>query len=152
VPEKVIQYLASELTDDVRQLESGLIGVSAKASLLGSPIDIPLAESVIKNIVRQRDTITIDIIKKLVCKYFDITNSEIVSRSRKQNLVRPRQIAMYLARHYTDSPLQTIGRSFNRYHATVLHAVNSIEKGINDNSAVKKQVEFFRQKLQSGRF
>ena len=152
VPEKVIQYLASELTDDVRQLESGLIGVSAKASLLGSPIDIPLAESVIKNIVRQRDTITIDIIKKLVCKYFDITNSEIVSRSRKQNLVRPRQIAMYLARHYTDSPLQTIGRSFNRYHATVLHAVNSIEKGMNDNSAVKKQVEFFRQKLQSGRF
>jgi chromosomal replication initiator protein len=148
----VVQYLASELTDDVRQLESGLIGVNAKASLLGCPIDIPLAESVIKNIVRQRDTITIDIIKKLVCKYFDITNTEIVSRSRKQNLVRPRQIAMYLARHHTDSPLQTIGRSFNRYHATVLHAVNSIEKGMKDNGAVKKQVEFFRRKLQTGRF
>ena len=150
VPEKVIQYLASELTDDVRQLESGLIGVNAKASLLGGPIDIPLAESVVKNIVRQRDTITIDIIKKLVCKYFDISIPEIVSRSRKQNLVRPRQIAMYLSRHYTDSPLQTIGQSFNRYHATVLHAVNCIEQGMKENSAVRKQVDFFRQKLRSG--
>ncbi len=152
VSEKVIQYLASELTDDVRQLESGLIGVNAKASLLGCPIDIPLAESVVKNIVRQRDTITIDIIKKLVCKYFDISIPEIVSRSRKQNLVRPRQIAMYLSRHYTDSPLQTIGQSFNRYHATVLHAVNCIEQGMKENSAVRKQVDFFRQKLQSGKF
>ncbi len=152
VPEKVIQYLASELTDDVRQLESGLVGVNAKASLLGCPIDIPLAESVVKNIVRQRDTITIDIIKRLVCKYFEISISEIVSRSRKQNLVRPRQIAMYLARHYTDSPLQTIGRSFNRYHATVLHAINSIEQGMKKNAAVRKQIDFFRQKLQSGKF
>ena len=109
VPENVIQYLASELTDDIRQLESGLIGVNAKASLLGCPVDVPLAESVVKNIVRERDTITIDIVKKLVCKYFEISLAEIVSRSRKQGLVRPRQIAMYLARHHTDSPLQTIG-------------------------------------------
>ncbi|MGB5423401.1 MAG: helix-turn-helix domain-containing protein, partial [Desulfobacterales bacterium] len=68
------------------------------------------------------------------------------------NLVRPRQIAMYLARNFTDSPLQTIGRSFNRYHATVLHAVNCVEKGIKKNGAIQKQVEFFRQKLHSGKF
>ncbi len=152
VPEKVIQYLASELTDDIRQLESGLIGINAKASLLGCPVDIPLAESVVKNIVRERDTITIDIVKKLVCKYFEISLAEIVSRSRKQGLVRPRQIAMYLARHHTDSPLQTIGRSFNRYHATVLHAINSIEKRMKENGAVRKQINFFHQKLQSGKF
>ena len=150
IPEKVIHYLASELTECVRQLESGLIGVTAKASLLSAPIDLALAESVVKNIVRQRSNITIDAIKKLVCKYYGISVNDIVSRSRKQSLVRPRQIAMYLSRMYTDSPLQAIGRSFNRYHATALHAINSIEQGIRENGAIKKQVDFFRQKLQSG--
>jgi chromosomal replication initiator protein len=152
IPENVIHYLASELTEDVRQLESGLIGVTAKASLLGCPIDLVLAESVVKNIVRQRKTITIDAIKKLVCKHFGISVNDIVSRSRKQNLVRPRQIAMYLARKYTDSPLQAIGRSFNRYHATALHAINSVEQGIRENGEIQKQVEFFRRKLQSGQY
>jgi chromosomal replication initiator protein len=75
MPEDVIHYLASELTEDVRQLESGLISVSAKASLLGTPINLRLAESVAKNIVHQRKTITIDSIKKLVCKYFRISIS-----------------------------------------------------------------------------
>jgi chromosomal replication initiator protein len=152
IPENVIHYLAAELTEDVRQLESGLIGVTAKASLLGCPVDLGLAESVVKNIARRRNTITIDVIKKLVCKHYDITINQIDSRSRKQNLVRPRQIAMYLARNFTDSPLQTIGRSFNRYHATVLHAINSVEKGIKENGAIQKQVEFFRQKLHSGKY
>ncbi len=151
IPEKVVHYLASELTEDVRQLESGLIGVTAKASLLGAPVDLALAESVVKNIVRQRNNITIDAIKKLVCKYYGISVNEIISRSRKQSLVRPRQIAMYLARMYTDSPLQAIGRSFNRYHATALHSINAIDRGVRENGAIQKQVDFFRQKLDSGR-
>jgi len=152
IPDKVIHFLASELTEDVRQLESGLIGITAKASLLGSPIDLMLAESVVKNIVRQRSSITIDTIKTLVCKYYGISNNDIVSRSRKQSVVRPRQMAMYLARQYTDSPLQAIGRSFNRYHATALHAINTIEKGLKENGVIHKQVEFFRQKLQAGNY
>ena len=152
MPENVVQYLAGELTDDVRQLESGMNGVAAKSSLLGMPIDLNLAESVVKNIVRQRKRITIDVIKKLVCKYFSVTLEDIMSRSRKQTLVRPRQIAIYLSRHYTDAPLQSIGKSFNRYHATALHSIKCIERGIKQNSAIKKQVGFFRQKLESGKF
>lgn len=152
IPETVLQYLASELTEDIRQLESGLIGVTAKASLLGCAIDLTLAESVVKNIVRQRKRITIETIKKMVCKHFEISVNDIVSRSRKQSLVRPRQIAMYLARNYTDAPLQEIGRSFNRYHATALHAINAVEHGIRSNPIIQKQVEFFRQKIQSGQF
>jgi chromosomal replication initiator protein len=151
IPENVVHYLAAELTEDIRQLESGLIGVTAKASLLGAPIDLALAESVVKNIVRQRTNITIDAIKKLVCRYYGISINDIVSRSRKQSLVRPRQIAMYLARMYTDSPLQAIGRSFNRYHATALYAINAIEQGVRENGAIQKQVDFFRQKLDSGK-
>jgi chromosomal replication initiator protein len=152
LPENVIHYLAGELTDDVRQLESGLNGVAAKSSLLGIPVDIKLAESVVKNIVRQRKRITIDVIKKLVCKYYNIGVEDMVSRSRKHNLVRPRHIAIYLARRYTDAPLQTIGKSFNRYHATALHSINCIERGLKQDSAIQKQVGFFSQKLESGKF
>ena len=152
MPENVIQYLAGELTDDVRQLESGLNGVAAKSSLLGMPIDLDLAESIVKNIVRQRRRITIDVIKKLVCKYYNVSLADVISPSRKQNFVRPRQIGMYLSRHYTDAPLQSIGKSFNRYHATVLHSINCIERGIKQDSPIKKQVGFFRKKLESGKF
>jgi len=152
VPDNVIQYLADELSEDVRQLESGLNGVAVKSSLLGMPVDLKLAESVVKNIVRQRKRITIDVIKKLVCKYYNVGLEDIASRSRKQNLVRPRQIAIYLARHYTDAPLQTIGKSFNRYHATALHSINCIERGLKQDSSIQKQVGFFRQKLENGKF
>ena len=151
-PENILDYLAGELTDDVRQLESGLNGVAAKSSLLGMPINLSLAESVVKNIVRQRKRITIEAIKKLVCKYYDVSIVDVMSRSRKQNFVRPRQMAIYLARNYTDAPLQSIGKAFNRYHATALHSINCIERGIKQNSSIKKQVGFLREKLESGKF
>ena len=152
VPEETINYLAGKLTEDVRQLESGLLGVISKASLLGVPIDIGLAESVAKNIVRIRKTITIDAIKKLICKQFGISVNDIVSRSRKHGIVRPRQIAIYLARRYTDSPLSEIGKNFNRYHATALYSINAVEKGLKENEHIKKQVEFLCKKLEKGAF
>jgi chromosomal replication initiator protein len=152
MPDDVIHYLAGELTDDVRQLESGMNGVAAKSSLLGIPMDLDLAASVVKNIVRHREHITIDVIKKLVCKYYNVSIQDVMSRSRKQNFVRPRQMAIYLARHYTDAPLQSIGKSFNRYHATALHSINCIECGIKQHSSIRKQADFFRKKLESGKF
>ncbi|MBA3037000.1 MAG: chromosomal replication initiator protein DnaA [Desulfobacterium sp.] len=152
VKEDIINYLASELTEDVRQLESGLIGVTARSSLMGVPIDLGLAEIVVKNIAQRKKSITIDLIKKLVCKHFNISLSDLISNSRKQAVMRPRQIAIYLSRRYTDSPLQTIGKSFNKYHATALHSIGVIERGIKDNGSLKKQVELFCQKLESGNF
>ena len=152
IPEDVIHYLAGELTEDVRQLESGLIGVTAKSSLLGIPVDLGLAESVVNNIARNRKEITIDAIKKIVCKYYSVSVKEIVSNSRKQSVVRPRQIAIYLSRKYTDAPLQTIGKSFNRYHATALHSINAVERTLKENGPVQKQVELLCQKLESGKF
>jgi chromosomal replication initiator protein len=152
MPDDVINYLADELTEDIRQLESGLNGVAAKSSLLGAPIDLKLTESVIKNMVRQRKKITIDLIKKLVCKYYNCSLKDMVSRSRKQSLVRPRQMAIYLSRRYTDAPLQAIGKAFNRYHATALHSIHSIERGLKESRSIQKQADFFHQKLESGRF
>lgn len=152
IPETIIHYLASELTEDVRQLESGLVGVTAKSLLLGEPIDFKLAESVTKNIIRQRKNITIDVIKKMVCKDYKISITDIVSSSRKKSIVRPRQIAIYLSRRYTDTSLQEIGRSFNRYHATALHSIGAIERELKENGPLQKQVDFICKKLESGKF
>jgi len=148
----VLGYLAGELTDNIRQLESGLIGVAAKSSLLGVPVDLDLAQSVVQNIARQKQVITIDSIKKIVCKYYKVTIKELVSKSRKQGIVRPRQVAIYLSRRYTDQPLQSIGKSFNRYHATALHAINAVERGLKNDAPVRKHVEFLSKKLESGKF
>ena len=150
--EEVIDYLASELTADVRQLESGLLGVIAKSSILEVPIDLDLAKSVARNIIRQRKNITIDVIKKLVCKHFNISIKDINSSSRKQNFVRPRQIAIYLSRRYTDLPLQAIGKNFNRYHATALHSISIVERGLKEKGALQRQMEIFSKKLESGEF
>jgi len=149
IPKDVILYLAGELTENIRQLESGLFGIASKSSLIELPIDLPLAKSVVKNIITERKKITIDTIKKNVCKYYGIQVQDIISRSRRQSILRPRQVAMYLSRKYTDQPLQAIGRSFNRYHATALHSINAVEKGIKANAALDKQVELLCKKLDS---
>lgn len=151
VPEAVFQYLASELNGDVRQLKSGLIGVTAKASLLGSEVDLPLARGVVKNMVVSLESITLDSIKRLVCKYYNVTLADLVSRSRRQAIVRPRQVAMYLSRQYTDHSLQAIGKSFNRYHATTLHSLKAVEARVKENGPCQKHVEFLSQRLEKGK-
>jgi chromosomal replication initiator protein len=152
IPREVLEYLASELTQDVRQLKSGLAGVAAKASLMGRSIDLKLAAGVVQNMVQKTQDITIASIKRLVCKYYNLTPKELVSRSRKQAIVRPRQVAIYLSRRYTDQPLQSIGKSFNRYHATALHAIGMVEKGIKEGGAIQRHVEYFTEKLESGSY
>jgi chromosomal replication initiator protein len=149
IHDTIIEYLASELIRDVRQLESGLIGISARASLLKTPIDLSLARDVVENLIQHQESITVDGIKKLVSKYYKISVKEMVSRSRKQAIVRPRQVAIYLARKYTDQSVQAIGRSFNRYHATALHAINSVEKGVKQNGQIQQQVEYLCRKIES---
>lgn len=150
IPATVLEYLAAELTQDVRQLKSGLMGVATRGSLLGHPIDLRLAASVVKNMVQNCKKITIGNIKKLVCKHYKVAPRDLVSRSRKQAIVRPRQMAIYLARRHTDQPLQVIGKSFNRYHATALHAIAVVEKGIREGGAIQSHVEYLTRKLESG--
>ncbi len=152
LPKDIADYLAGELTEDIRQLESGLIGVAAKSSLLGASIDLELAESVVRNIIRRKKSVTIEGIKRLVAKHYNVSLEDLVSRSRRQAVVRPRQMAMFLSRRYTDSPLEAIGRSFNRYHATALHGINTIEKGIKENPSIREQVRILRTKIESGKF
>ncbi len=152
VPSEVIEFIASELKQNVRVLESGLIGVTTKSCLLGIPVDLALAKSVVKNIATTHKNITIDVIKKVVCKEFGITVKDMISSSRKQAVVRPRQIGIFLSRRYTGQTIQAIGKHFNRYHATVIHSINAIKKELKTKGEVQKQVVIIEKKLNSGKF
>ncbi|MEE8398060.1 MAG: chromosomal replication initiator protein DnaA, partial [Desulfobacterales bacterium] len=147
LPEEVTQYLAGELLEDVRQLESGLIGVTSKAALMDVPIDLTLAEDVVKHLVSHRKKITINVVKTLICREYKVSARDLLSRSRKQGIVEPRQIAIYLSRLFTDAPLQEIGRSFNRYHATAIHSIGVIKRKLKESGAMRKQIELLSEKL-----
>ncbi|WDP88893.1 MAG: chromosomal replication initiator protein DnaA [Desulfobacter sp.] len=152
LPTNVSEYIAQELCDDVRQLESGMFGVVAKGQLMGKNIDIDLAKSVLENMTRSRKSITIDLIKKMVCNEFSITEEDIISKSRKQRIVKPRQVAMFLAKRYTDQPIKKIGSSFKKYHATAIYSVNAIEKEIKRRGQIYEQINYLSKKLETGKF
>jgi len=149
---EVLEYMAEELTENVRLLESGLIGVATKSGLMNMKVDLPLARSIVENLAVTRKAITVSAIKKVVCGEFGISEAEIISSSRKKAIVRPRQIAMFLSRRHTKQSIQSIGKSFNRYHATVIHSINNVENAIKVKNEVGKQVERIEQQLTQGRF
>lgn len=152
IPMNVTEYIAQELCDDVRQLESGLFGVVIKGQLMGSNIDMELAKSVLNNITKNRKRINIDVIKKLVCDEFSISEKDIISKSRKQRIVKPRQVAMFLARKYTDQPIKIIGSSFKKYHATAIYSVNTIEKELKQKGVLCEQINYISKKIEAGKF
>ncbi|MBF0242127.1 MAG: chromosomal replication initiator protein DnaA [Desulfamplus sp.] len=151
IPNDVVDYIAQELCDNVRQLESGLTGVVAKASLMGERIDLSLAKSVLENISKSRREVTIDSIKQLICNEFGVSEADLLSASRKSNLVYPRQIAIYLSKKYTEQPIKTIGKSFNRYHATAIHSINAVEKAMQQQGAIREQLNYLYKKIESGK-
>lgn len=148
----IIDYLASELTGNIRQLESGVHTLGVRSSLLGTPMTYRFAQEILSEISEKSKDITIDSIKKLVADEFGVSVDSLVSKSRKKIIVRPRQIAIFLSRKYTDQPLQKIGKSFNRYHATAIHAIKAVEDGIKSKNSTFKQVEILEGKLNNGDF
>ncbi|MCK5837161.1 MAG: chromosomal replication initiator protein DnaA, partial [Desulfobacula sp.] len=144
-------YIAQELCDDVRQLESGLFGVAAKGQLMGYNIDIELAKSVLANIKNVKKRITVESIKKLICKEFSISEKDIVSPSRKKRIVKPRQMAIFLSRKYTDQPIKKIGSSFNRYHATAIYSINAVERELKQKGVVFEQMTYLSRKIETGK-
>ncbi|MDY6824681.1 MAG: chromosomal replication initiator protein DnaA [Thermodesulfobacteriota bacterium] len=152
IPDEVIEYLADNLTDDIRQLESGLTGVAMKSSLLGVPVDLDLARSIVKNMVIQQRKITLDLIKKMVCKEYGVLVKDIDSRSRQQRIAWPRQVAIYLSRRLTDHSLKSIGRNYNRYHATVIHSINAVENAMKQKESTGQEVSYLLKKIEDGKF
>jgi chromosomal replication initiator protein len=118
---------------------------------MGEPISMPLAESVVRNMVRARKDITMKTIQNQVCKAFGIKPKEIQSRSRKKQVALARQVAMYLARNYTELTLQAIARSFNRKHGTVLYAVGQVDQAMRRKGRLHRQITLLQEQLETGR-
>ena len=138
----VLEFLAEKIRKDVRQLESVLTGLGAKSKLMNMPITMDLAKDTLGDLVEVGSDITIDLIRKQVCRYYQVSEETLNSRSRKKNIVLPRNVGMYLARKLTDLSLENIGKEFGRNHSTVLYSVNVIENGQRRDFKLKNQVEF----------
>ena len=129
VVDDVLQYIASRISTNIRELEGALIRVTAFASLNRQQVDLQLAEIVLKDIIPDDDTpaITAALIMAQTAAYFDLTLDDLCGSSRSRVLVNARQIAMYLCRELTDLSLPKIGQQFGgRDHTTVIHAERKI--------------------------
>lgn len=130
VPEDVIEFLARTVSRNVRELVGGLNKLIAYAQLTGQEVSLQLAEDQLTDILSaNRKRITIDEIQRTVCQFYQVDRSEMSSRRRARAVVRPRQVAMYLAKKLTPRSYPEIGRKFGgRDHSTVIHAVRLIEE------------------------
>ena len=147
-PEEVVTYLAQHLHGDIRQIESAVIGLVARSSLLREPISLTLAKELVQEIAPKEPKVTKEFILDLVCHHFRVSKEELRSKSRRRQVTFPRQVAMYLCRQFTEESLQSIGRLFNRDHATVIYAVNCVEKKLHRPGPVKYQIEYLCREIE----
>ncbi len=143
-----VEYLATHLKGDIRRIESAVIGLITKSSLLKRPVNLKLAREIIHEIIGEPEPLSVARIRDIICSHFSLETRQIQSRSRKKEIALPRQIAMYFSRKYTDCSLQVIGKEFNRDHATVLHSVKKIEKQMKISSKFKSQMEYLTSQIE----
>ncbi len=149
---EVVEYMAHFLRGDIRRIEGAVVGLVTKASIQRRPLDMELAKEVLQEMMGDLEPLSLKKIVRLVVRHFNVSQEDLRSSSRKKSVTLPRQIAMYLAREYTDATLETIGREFKRDHATVVHAVKKVERGLRQNSKIKYQVEFLKEQLEKERW
>ncbi len=145
--EDLVGYLANNIRGDVRKIESALIAVRAKASLMGGHVDMDLVREVVAAVVGVNQILTASMISELVSGQFNVSVKELQSKSRKRAFTIPRQIAMYLARKYTEESLVDIGKIFNRDHSTVLHSIKVVSNKLVRDSSVNAQLEILSSKV-----
>lgn len=152
VPDDVLSFIAEMISTNIRELEGALIKVVAFASLTGKPITPDIARSVLGDISQKpRQTITTDLIQRAVCRYYGVSRTDLVSAKRSQSIVFPRQVAMYLSRELTDLSLPVIGAAFGgKDHATVVHACKKIQRLLNEEPEVYKQVHELTNRIKNG--
>lgn len=138
----IFEFIAHKFKSSIRDLEGAIIKLLASASLQKiDHIDIAMAKRILKDMIKESKThISIEDIQKLVCDYFGIDSNKVREKTRKQEIVEARQIAMYLSKHLTKSSLKTIGLQFGgRDHSTVIHAINTVEERL-ETSMKHKQI------------
>ena len=150
VPEYVVAYGARLIVTNGRDLEGAVNRLLAHSTLTGAPLSIETAEIAIRDLVRTQDPrrVKIDDIQKLVASHYNISRADILSSRRTANVVRPRQIAMYLSKVLTLRSLPEIGRRFGgRDHTTVLHAVRKIEELAGKDKGLSEVIELLKRIL-----
>lgn len=150
VPDEVLEFIATNVSDNIRELEGALTRVTAFATLTHEKVTPELAGNVLRDVVHLRSSapLTADGILSSVAQYYEIGRSDLTGPSRRQPLARQRQIAMYVCREHTDLSLPRIGRAFGgRDHTTVMHAVDKIRGLLQTDKAVYDQVTEITQQL-----
>ncbi len=150
LPPDVIELIATNVTTNIRELEGCLVSLLARASLENREITVMLAKDVLRMVVQDmRAPVNIEYIQKTVAGYFDLPLDLLRAKTRKQEVVGARQLAMYLAKDLTSSSLKTIGLHFGgRDHSTVIHACQSVEDRIRADESYRRQVNELRRRIE----
>lgn len=143
VPEEVITFIAEQIKTNIRELEGALIRVLAYSLLEEHPITLDMTKIVLRDMVKETvKIISIEMIQKTVAEFFNISCSDLKAKKRTQNILKPRQVAMYLSRRLTNLSLPEIGNSFGgKDHTTVLHSLRKIEENLKEDFQLKNEIE-----------
>jgi chromosomal replication initiator protein len=149
MPQDVVEHLAYSISTNVRELEGALISLLAQSSLNKKEITIELAKKMIEKYVKNTTReVTIDYIQKIVADYFNISVDNLLSKSRKREVVQARQIAMYFSKKLTKHSLASIGlQTGSKDHATVLHACKTVNDLMETDKQFKKYVSEIDKKI-----
>ena len=151
VPPAVLAFIAKTITHSGRDLDGALNRLLAQNKLNGHAITMEMAERAIRDLIRPHEPrrVKIEDIQRVVARQYNVSRQDLLSSRRTANVVRPRQIAMYLAKALTLRSLPEIGRRFGgRDHTTVLHAVRKIESMVGKDSALADEIELLKRLLQ----
>lgn len=151
VPLAVLEYLARSITHNGRDLEGAINRLLAHNTLSGQPVTLEMAEREVRDLIRPQEPkrVKIEDIQRVVARQYNVSRSDLLSSRRTANVVRPRQVAMYLSKTLTLRSLPEIGRRFGgRDHTTVLHAVRKIEALVGKDPVLADEVELLKRQLQ----
>lgn len=143
VPLNVIHFIAERIRSNIRELEGSLLRLIAHSQLIGSSVNISLAETILKDSIKEeKSKVTIDSIQRAVAEEFGLRVSDLRNQSRSKSVSIPRQIAVYLVREHTSHSLNEIGDYFGgRNHATVLHSITKVKERLLTDENVRKNVD-----------
>jgi chromosomal replication initiator protein len=151
VPEPVISFIAKSVTHNGRDLEGALNRLLAHSKLTSQPVTLEMAEREVRDLIRPQEPkrVKIEDIQRVVARQYNVSRGDLLSSRRTANVVRPRQVAMYLAKTLTLRSLPEIGRRFGgRDHTTVLHAVRKIEGLVGNDNALADEIDVLKRQLQ----
>jgi len=152
IPKEVINFVAANITSNVRELEGALNKLVAFASLNNNIVDLNLANNVVRELNNNiKVTVTIDSINKVVAKHLGISEDKLRDKTRKKEIVFARMIAIYLAKELTKNTLKSIGLHFGgRDHTTVIHAIETITENLKKDAKLKQLIDTLRNEIELG--